>query len=34
VQFVPLRLIAIVTGFLFSRPVFRAVRLMVQRSHA
>ena len=34
VRFVPLKLIAIVIGFLFSRPVFRAARLMVQRSRA
>lgn len=34
VQFVPLRLIALVIGFLFSPPVFRAMRLMVQRSRA
>lgn len=30
VQFVPLRLIALVIGFLFSPPVFRAVRLMMK----
>ncbi len=34
VQFVPLKLIAIVIGFLFSAPVFRAVRLMVRQSLA
>lgn len=34
VQFVPLELIAIVIGFLFSVPVFRAVRLMMRQSHA
>ena len=30
VQFVPLRLIALMIGFLFSRPVFRAMRLMMK----
>lgn len=34
VQFVPLKLIAIVIGFLFSAPVFRAVRLMMGQSRA
>ncbi len=34
VQFVPLRLIALMIGFLFSPPVFRAMRLMMQRSRA
>lgn len=34
VQFVPLKLIAIVIGFLFSAPVFRAVKLMMRQSHA
>lgn len=34
VQFVPLKLIAIIVGFLFSAPVFRAVRLMMRQSHA
>jgi hypothetical protein len=34
VRFVPLELIAIVIGFLFSVPVFRAVRLMMRQSHA
>jgi hypothetical protein len=34
VQFVPLKLIALVIGFLFSAPVFRALRLMMRQSHA
>ena len=34
VQFVPLRLFAIVIGFLFSPPVFRAVKLMMQQQRS
>jgi hypothetical protein len=34
VQIVPLRIIALVLGFIFSAPVFRAARVMMQRSGA
>jgi hypothetical protein len=34
VQFVPLKLIGLFMGFLFSPPVFRAAKVLIQRSNA
>ena len=34
VQFVPLKLLGIFLGFLFSPPVFRAAKVLIQRSNA